>query len=159
MSIESEVKDGYIELRFGPRWKYIAVVRAFIQNFLAVSFSDDVRADKIAMAASELLENAVKYANGEDTRIRVSLSSATGDIDISVSNKATPEAMASLKAMWDSVMTDDPLAAYVTKMKEAATRSDGKSQLGLVRIRYETGARMTLKTEGEFITIELKYVK
>ena len=56
-------------------------------------------------------------------------------------------------------MTDDPLAAYVTKMKEAATRSDGKSQLGLVRIRYETGAQMTLKTEGEFITIELKYVK
>jgi len=54
MPIEGEEGDGYIELKFGPRWRYIAVVRAFIQSFLAISFSDDSRADKIAMAASEL---------------------------------------------------------------------------------------------------------
>ena len=157
MPIETEMKDGYIELRFGPRWKYIAVVRAFIQNFLVVSFSDDARADKIAMAASELLENAVKYANGEETRIRVALSGKSGDIDIAVSNKATPEAAAALSAMWKSVMTGDPLEAYVARMREAATRSDGKSQLGLVRIRYETGADMNLKVDGDDITIELTY--
>ncbi len=88
MPIDVDETDGYIELKFGPRWKYIAVVRAFIQNFLAIGFSDDARADKIAMAASELLENAVKYAIGEETRIKVGLSAKNGDVEISVSNKA-----------------------------------------------------------------------
>jgi hypothetical protein len=139
MPLESIENEGYIELKFGPRWKYIAVVRAFIQNFLAVSFADDSRADKIAMAASELLENAVKYAVGEETRVKVGLSTQNGDVDISVSNKASPEAIAGLKTVWDTVMSGDPLAAYVQMMRDAATRNDGKSQLGLVRIRYETG--------------------
>ena len=34
---------GYIEMKFGPRWKYIAVVRTFIQNFLAVNASTVAR--------------------------------------------------------------------------------------------------------------------
>lgn len=159
MSLESDESDGYIELKFGPRWKYIAVVRAFIQNFLAIGFSDDARADKIAMAASELLENAVKYANGEETRVKVGLSAKNGNVEISVSNKASPEAIAGLRAVWDSAITGDPLESYLRMMREAATRSDGKSQLGLVRIRYETGGTMVLRTEGDRVTIDLTYAK
>lgn len=159
MALESGDGDGYIELKFGPRWKYIAVVRGFIQNFLAVGFSDDARADKIAMAASELLENAVKYAAGEETRVKVGLSAKTGEVDISVSNRASPEAIAGLKAVWDGAMAGDPLEAYMHMMREAATRSDGKSQLGLVRIRYETGGVMSLNVTGDLVTIGLKYAK
>jgi hypothetical protein len=159
MPIDVDETDGYIELKFGPRWKYIAVVRAFIQNFLAIGFSDDARADKIAMAASELLENAVKYAIGEETRIKVGLSAKNGDVEISVSNKANSEAIAGLKAIWDSVMAGDPLEAYLAMMRAAATRSDGKSQLGLVRIRYETGGTMALQVEGDRVTIKLNYSK
>jgi hypothetical protein len=157
MSLEQDKGQGYIELKFGPRWKYIAVVRAFIQSFLAVSFADDGRADKIAMAASELLENAVKYAAGEETHVKVSLSSEEKAVEISVSNRASPEAVAGLKAVWASVMTGDPLESYLRMMREAATRSDGKSQLGLVRIRYETGGVMSLRTEGDLVTIVLHY--
>jgi hypothetical protein len=159
MPLESEEGEGYIELKFGPRWKYIAVVRAFIQNFLAVSFADASRADKIAMAASELLENAVKYAIGEETRVKVGLSAKDGEVDIAVSNRADPEAIAGLKSVWKTAMTGDPLAAYLQMMREAATRSDGKSQLGLVRIRYETGGAMELRTEGDLVTIALKCAK
>ena len=105
------------------------------------------------MAASELLENAVKYAEGEETRVRVSLSSNSSEVSISVSNKANKEAIDALRAIWGSVMTGDPLEAYLKMMREAATRSDGKSQLGLVRIRYETGGAMSLKAEGDVVTI------
>ncbi len=66
-------KDGFIRLKFGPRWKYIACARSFIQNFLAISIEDKVKADKIAMAASELLENAVKYASSDTTDIYVNV--------------------------------------------------------------------------------------
>jgi hypothetical protein len=44
-------------------------------------------------------------------------------------------------------------------MREAATRSDGKSQLGLVRIRYETGGAMSLDVSGDLVNISLKYSK
>jgi hypothetical protein len=111
------------------------------------------------MAASELLENAVKYACGEETRIKVGLSSKNGDVDISVSNKASPQAIAGLQATWSTVMTGDPQAAYINMMREAATRTDGKSQLGLVRIRYETGGDMRLNVEGDLVTIALKCAK
>lgn len=152
-----EKADGYIQLSFGPRWKYIAVVRAFVQNFLAVSLLDDAKADKIAMAASELLENAVKYASGEETKVGMSVHPTHGKImSISVSNKAAPEAIANVRAMFDKIMSGDPLEAYVNQMREAATRQDGKSQLGLVRIRYETGCRMSLETTNDTVTFVLE---
>jgi len=89
----------------------------------------------------------------------VSLSSKTGEISISVSNKASKEAIDGLRAIWDTVMAGDPLEAYLKMMREAATRNDGKSQLGLVRIRYETGGAMRLKAEGDVVTIDLEYSK
>jgi hypothetical protein len=159
MPLQSEAHDGYIELRFGPRWKYISVVRAFIQSFLVVGFLDNARADKIAMAASELLENAVKYATGEETSISVAISALDDTVDISVSNRASPEAIAALKSKWETVMSGDPLDAYVQMMRDAAMRNDGKSQLGLVRIRYEIGGEMDLDVKDDLVTIALKCAK
>ena len=53
-------------------------------------------------------------------------------------------------------MEGDPLESYVTMMREAATRNDGKSQLGLVRIRYETGCKMKLETTSDTVTFTLE---
>ena len=153
---EEGKKDGYIELAFGPRWKYIAVVRGFVQNFLAVSLADDAKADKIAMAASELLENAVKYANGEETKVSMTVTpDKARAMTISVSNKATPDSIKTVKELFAKVMAGDPLEAYVAMMREAATRSDGKSQLGLVRIRYETGCKLSLETTDDTVKFTL----
>jgi len=155
MENEEKDADAYIELKFGPRWKYIAVVRAFLQNFMALSATDNGRADKIAMATSELLENAVKYATGEETGVGVWLNSEEDTITVSVSNQSSPESIASLKANWAVAMDGDPLQVYIKKMQEAAVRTDSKSQLGIVRIRYETGATMSLDVKGDIVTITL----
>ncbi len=148
--------DGYIELKFGPRWKYIAVVRSFIQNFLAVSLLETTKADQIAMAASELLENAVKYAAGEDIQIHVNFYSDNEKIHIAVSNTATPEAIEGLKSMFNKISQGNPLDAYMSQMREAAVRKDGKSQLGLARIRYETGLEMGLDAKDKTVSITLE---
>ncbi len=154
---ETTKRDGYIKLAFGPRWKYIAVVRGFIQNFLAVSLADNAKADKIAMAASELLENAVKYASEEETKVQMALfPDGEKAMAIAVSNKATPESIAYVKKLFERVMEGDPLEAYVAMMREAAVRSDGKSQLGLVRIRYETGCKIFLDTTSDTVTFRLE---
>jgi len=148
--------DGYIEIRFGPRWKYISPARVFIQNFIAIALSDQVKADSIAMATSELLENAVKYGTTDDTQCIVQAFTASGTIQASVTNQATAQGAAELEAIFQKIMGGDPLEAYIAQMREAATRSDGKSQLGLARIRYETGAEMKLEvTAGYQVTVAI----
>jgi anti-sigma regulatory factor (Ser/Thr protein kinase) len=102
-------REGYIELKFGPRWKYIACVRGFIQNFLAISIIDQTKADKIALAASELLENAVKYASRDDTHIVIRVAPATEKISIVVENSAAPESIANLREIFIKINKGDPL--------------------------------------------------
>ncbi|MBN1522928.1 MAG: ATP-binding protein [Spirochaetales bacterium] len=148
-------RDGYIELKFGPRWKYIACVRGFIQNFLAISIVDQAKADKIAMAASELLENAVKYASHDETHIVIRVSPETERIVISVENTSSKESIAQLKDVYDKIIEGDPFQMYVAQMKEAAVRSDGKSHLGLARIRYETGGDLSLKISGNTVNLSI----
>jgi len=143
--------EGYIELKFGPRWKYIAPARSFIQNFIAISLSDTARADGIAMATSELLENAVKYADGEETGITLEVFPEQNRVIASVTNQGNAESAAELKALYKKINDGDPLEAYITQMKEAATREDGKSQLGLARIRYELGADLRLNVTDDFV--------
>jgi hypothetical protein len=150
---DRDTGKGYIELRFGPRWKYIACARSFIQNFLAISIVDQAKADKIAMAASELLENAVKYASGEDTHISVNVLPKTEKISVRVTNQANPESVDTLRQIYAKINKGNALDAYVSQMKEAALRSDGKSMLGLARIRYETGGELSLKIEGTTVNI------
>lgn len=151
--------DGYIEIRFGPRWKYISPARIFIQNFIAIAISDQAKADAIAMATSELLENAVKYGASEDTQCTVQAFPETGLITAAVTNQATEQGAKELQNLFKKIMSGDPLEAYIMQMREAAVRSDGKSQLGLARIRYETGANVKLEVTPEYrvtITIEVK---
>ena len=149
---------GYIELNFGPRWKYIAVTRAFIQNFIAISIDDAERADKVAMATSELLENGVKYASAEGTFIRLHVDpESKREINVVVENEATAEQIAELQKMFDTVAEGDPLQTYVELMKQSALRDDGKSQLGLARIRYETAGDLSLQIkDGHRVVITLQ---
>jgi hypothetical protein len=155
MSVDTTLTDGYIELKFGPRWKYIACVRGFIQNFLAISIVDQSKADKIAMAASELLENAVKYASRDDTHIVIKVSPATEQIKILVVNTAKQESINTLLSIYEKISEGDPLQVYVTQMKEAAVRSDGKSHLGLARIRYETGGDLNVTVEKNEVQVSI----
>ncbi len=153
--------EGYIELKFGPRWKYISAARGFIQNFLAISSAgNNIKeniADKISMAASELLENAVKYASGEETHIFVSIAPMAKKVIVSVENHASGESIDSLEEAFKRISKDKPLEAYLEAMKTAATREDGKSQLGLVRIRYETGGELNMRiSDDNMVTITLK---
>ena len=148
--------DGYIEIRFGPRWKYISPARVFIQDFVAIALSNQAKADGIAMAASELFENAVKYGASDDTHCIVQAFPETGTIQVSVTNQGTEKGAREVQDLYDKIMKGDALEAYVVQMREAAVRTDGRSQLGLARIRYETGADIKLSITPQFqITITI----
>ncbi len=42
---------------------------------------------------------------------------------------------------------------YLMKMQEAALRTDGGSQLGFARIRYETNAHISLDVKDDLVKV------
>lgn len=155
MDLFKNVNNGFIEMVFGPRWTYIATVRTFLQNFLSITLADNKWADVISMAASELLENAVKYASAEGTKISVKHFKDKGELSLVVENFSAPENSSILMTEIERISQGDPQQIYLQKMQEAALRTDGGSQLGLARIRYESNADISIDIDGELVRVKV----
>src|ERR1700736_6156008 len=143
------LSSDYVEMRFGPRWTDISCVTRFVASFFMIGLSDKERAEQISMAASELLENAVKYASEEEGYIRISIAKADGEFDLCGKNKAEAQHINTLRREFPIIHAGQPEQVYLRKMEEAAM-TEGQSRLGLVRILYEAGARLRLDVnDGE----------
>lgn len=139
----------YVEMRFGPRWTYISCVRKFVASFFMIGLADKERAEQISLAASELLENAVKYASEEEGYLKISIAKKTSEVDVCVKNKAEQAHINTLRREFALIHAGMPEAVYLKKMEEAAM-TEGQSRLGLIRILYEAGARLRLDVaDGE----------
>lgn len=151
--MQAESNAGYyVELRFGPRWTYISCVRKFVASFFLIGLSDKERAEQISMAASELLENAIKYASEEDSDLRIEIIRRGTEIDLCVENPAEPQQINTLRREFALINTGDPEEVYLKRMEEAA-KTGGQSRLGLIRIRYEAGARLQLEARERSVAI------
>ncbi|MBP7551829.1 MAG: ATP-binding protein [Spirochaetes bacterium] len=153
MELFKNVKNGFIEMIFGPRWTYIATVRTFLQNFLSITLADNKWADVISMAASELLENAVKYASDEGTKISVEHKKDENKLFLHVENFSSKENIKVLLNELDKINSGEPQEVYLMKMQEAALRTDGGSQLGLARIRYESDAFIKVDVDNDLVKV------
>ena len=144
-----KVATDYVELRFGPRWTYISSVRKFVANFFMIGLADKERAECISMAASELLENAVKYASEDEGYLKITIAKGEHEVDVCVKNKAEPHHINTLRRELALIHAGHPEQVYLKKMEEAAM-TEGQSRLGLARIRYEARAQLRLEvTDGE----------
>lgn len=157
MELYKDVQNGFIEMIFGPRWTYIATVRTFLQNFLATTLADNKKADVISMAASELLENAVKYASSEGTKICVRHNKEDNKLYLLVENFSNKDNIDILMKEVAFINNGDPEKIYLKKMQEAALRTDGKSLLGLARIRYEGNTEIDIKIENDLVKTSLEF--
>lgn len=155
MELFKNVRNGFIEMIFGPRWTYIATVRSFLQDFLAITLADTKWADVISMAASELLENAVKYASAEGTKISVEHKKEANQLHLQVENFSSKENIEVLLEEFNEIKSGDPQEVYLKKMQEAALRTDGRSQLGLSRIRYESNAKINIDIEDDLVKVSV----
>lgn len=163
MKLQKNVNSGFVELVFGPRWTYIASVRNFLQKFLFVTIEDVKSADVISMAASELLENAIKYASEDGTKISVKYEKDDDKLILAVENFTFPANIEILKEELKKVNSGTPEEMYLMKMQEAALRTDGGSQLGFARIRYETNALIDIEFKDDLVKVvvifDLKYTR
>lgn len=151
----SEVLDlpGGVYVTFEhPSWELIGHTREYLHHFCRLSYGDAGLAERVAMAAHELLENAVKYGNQAEGPVRCTLQRDQNHLRLLVANGANPDQMAALRAELETVNTGDPLEVYLAKM-EASLGSD-KSQLGLARIRYEGEAQLRIQEDPPMLVLE-----
>jgi hypothetical protein len=148
----------YVEIRFAPRRKYAPVVRAFVRSVLGASVQDTRTVVRAVVAVSELLENAVKHASSQETMVRIHVQSGEqGRVTVSVENRATADAIRAFQSSFAETMHGDALERYVECVRQAALRTDGKSRIGLSRVRYESQARMRLDvTDPDKVKVTLQ---
>lgn len=148
-------------ISFSPKWwSYVSSTRIMVASFCNVHLADEEIADKIAMTAQELLENAVKYSASQDENVSLSFTINEEDscVSLEVSNVATPEAITTLRQQYAEVCEGDPLLAYLQKMQRIAMNPNAEgSQLGLARIRYETGSEITMRVEANRVTMGVDF--
>lgn len=132
----------YLDMTFGPKWDYVSLTKAYIENFLLINLVDKAFISKIAMTASELLENSVKFSTRKGIRFKIKENKNDRTIEVIVYNYAEKEQAIELLKLLEEIEKRDPLKFYIQKMKESVDLVEGESGLGLPRISYEGGAKI-----------------
>ena len=124
-----------------PDWRHIRPMRDYVGG-LVLSFSSSRDfADRCAMCASELLENAVKYSiEATEIRLVLDLDFDQQRVRICVENSAQEERIVELAKVLDQVNAGNPFDSYILMLSQAANREGVVSQVGLGRVRAEGNA-------------------
>lgn len=132
-----------LNLAFFPDWRHIRHAREVVFNLVLAVVGDPAFAERCGMCASELLENAVKYAVPQsEIDVRVELRTDSMRLRIEVENEATPDNAAALQRMLDKLTGGEPMDAYLELLREVAEREGLGSHVGLGRVRAEGRAEM-----------------
>lgn len=138
-------------------WENVDQVRLSLQSCIAHLFQNIDHRELLSMVAGELLENAVKYAHRTDevTMFRLKIWGALGDVAfVQVSNPVDPEAATTALASIDGIESASSVAdAYRARMFEIASRPSRLSRLGLLRIAYEGGCKISGAVNDDVLTI------
>jgi hypothetical protein len=146
--------DLHVEHHIPPFWERIDSIRE--ELILSLWPHGKPFRDASVMAASELLENAVKYSgSGPNTDIAFRLIADRDRIRMETVNPLPfPEAYETLKAHIDQIQTGDRKKMYIQRliylMKNPGVSSTG---LGLYRIAYEGGFELSCWEKVENLVV------
>jgi hypothetical protein len=139
-----------LELPIPPNWQSIELLHRTIASCTEALLHDQRLCQTLAMVASELIENAVKYGDWSrvgGASIVISPRAEPGGevIDIEVTNLIAGEA--GYKAVHDTLawIASFPSSreAYVARIKHLSEEIEPEqSRLGLVRVAYEGGCEI-----------------
>jgi two-component sensor histidine kinase len=145
-----------LEIEFAPHLGLVAQVRQFVSTFYVQCLGDPEASSRIAVAAHELLENAVKYASHHLARIRIVVErgeDGARTVTIETRNHAKPEDLLTARAALDELATStDAMSCYLKLLDRSAKRAVG-SGLGLGRVRAEADMTLSYEIQQDELTI------
>ncbi len=148
--------EATLELKFHPNRRDPSVIRKFVETYYGNLLHDGDTLYRVAMAAHEFMENAVKYSSDGAAQFTVELGHApdaasTPRITLSLWNKAAPHHVAQLEQVFAEMDSfSDAFEHYKALMKRDA--GDG-SGIGLARIRAEGEMRLSLIRDGDRVCL------
>lgn len=149
-----------VELSIAPRWGEIEGVRIAVLDAVEGFFGDGRRelGEAMAMIASELVENAVKYgdqAKTSEVRIKVAVENKTR-ITITVASKVAGGGE-HLRRLEDTIAWiesfSQPKYAYEERVRVVAMEHT-HGGVGLVRIAYEGQSKLHARVEKGVLYVE-----
>ncbi len=153
--MKNQIKYGenHFEIIFQQKWSYVRSIWEFIRGLLSIMLRNHKVVEIIAVAVVELAENAVKYSSNDTTepvKISLDVDKENKKVIIETFNIADDEHVEILQSELNRVTQKrDAREIYLEKLREVAVRVDGKSQLGLIRIIYESKAELKMKLEDK----------
>lgn len=140
-----------LELSTKPDWDRLERLRSLVGFALRALHDEPPLLDGLAMVASELLENAVKYGAPGAEVLTLGLTDSGETLTVFVRNKLEPGsphgAALRERIAWVASFPDAASAyeAALASLFEAHPESDERNGLGLARIAYE--GRCTLECD------------
>ncbi|MEB3197736.1 MAG: hypothetical protein VKP62_11085 [Candidatus Sericytochromatia bacterium] len=149
-----------VSVSFSPKlWSYVSSTRIMVASFCNMQLGNEDIADKVSMTAQELLENAVKYSASQEDNVSLDFRILEGQTFVlEVRNRAQRDQLETLRSQHQEISQGDPLMAYLMKMQRIADNPQaGGSQLGLARIRYETGCNLDMRIDDDVVTMRVEF--
>jgi hypothetical protein len=141
----------YLKLKFGPDWEDISIIRNFIISILSQKITSYEEAYRVALVASELMENACRYSTsgGACLELEQGISNTT-QLEFRIRNITKEENIKEFKKIFELINNGSAGEAY-KKMMMRIINNDGStvSQLGLARIRYEGRSEISYEIESD----------
>lgn len=135
-----------------PDWAEVERVRTDVHARVEPLYGGDV-ADAVSMAAAELTENGVKYGSGD---VIIALRETIGAIEVAVTNETAGYAALAAKIDWISGC-ESPEEAYRQALEGVVLAGTVQSGgLGLVRIAYEGGCRLSVDEQEGRVTVRAR---
>jgi hypothetical protein len=152
--MQAQPKNWRFELTLWPTIVHIRLVRQFISDFYD-KVLDRETTQMVAVAAHELLENALKYSDEERATLNVEVRPSQGGycVVIQLRNRSHQQHIQPLQKLLERMRAHpDPMEHYLALMRETAERREG-SGLGLARLRAEAGMDLDLELDGSQVCI------
>lgn len=143
-----------LKLSLALVWPNTGAVRRRVWNAMD-GYHPELR-EATSMAASELVENAIKYGeNVADTpQISFLLSIDGGVVQITVTNGATSLEAGTLCARISEIaQARDKRELYMNRLKSLVADPSEGGKLGLYRIAYEGGFTLDARSENGVVTV------
>lgn len=153
MMTYEHVRTGPVVLfmRMHPSWVFVDDIRRFVESFCAAACPGADREEQLALAAHELVQNAIAHASTPGLELRLEVDREAKRVRVSVSNKAAPEHVQVLRDRIDEARAQgDALQGYLAAMHR---NPEARGGIGLSRVRFESALDLDLSIDGDRVTV------
>lgn len=147
------------QLEVSMKADHLTAVRRFVADLAQSVVRDADLASRLAMAAHELLENAIKYAQNRERLVTLQLCAESDrKVHVTVRNVSSEELVAPLRERLQALAdAKDPVAHYY-QLISSSMQSDTGSGLGLARIRAEGNMELSCELSGDILAVRAQSI-